>query len=338
MTALTRAYGLTLRSELPLRLERPAAEHSAIDLEIQLGAPTFRREDPPPGRILLHLQASRQFYTGTIADDAYHLRFYGTCDIVLDRGLRRATVHLVDGADPTVVEVLASGTLLAFVLALRGEAVLHASAVQLGDVALAFVGASGMGKSTMATLLCAAGARLITDDLLRLDLTASPPRCALGAAEVRLRKGAGDLAARFAEPPQRRTTGDARDALSVPPTSTEGVPLATIVVPAPVHSPEFRDVSIERLDPKAAFLLLSRFPRLLGWRDEEVLRRQFQQLGEIIDAVPVHVAGLPWGPPFSDGLAEEVARGVGILPTSVGPASSQDGGAEWPAVDSTDVK
>ena len=69
--------------------------------------------------------------------------------------------------------MLVGGTLLAFVLTMRGEAVLHASAVQVGDAALAFVGASGMGKSTMATLLCADGARLVTDDVLRLDTTSS---------------------------------------------------------------------------------------------------------------------------------------------------------------------
>ena len=160
----------------------------------------------------------------------------------------------MSGADPDLLSVLVSGTLLAFVLTMRGETVLHASAVQVGDAALAFVGASGMGKSTMATLLCADGARLVTDDVLRLDTTSAPPTCALGATELRLRKGADHLAERFANQlgsaPGLRTTGDARQALAAAPATTEDLPLAALVVPVPDHSPERRTAEITRLSPQ----------------------------------------------------------------------------------------
>ena len=172
----------------------------------------------PPGRVLLDLRGSRRYYAATAVDQGFRLRFFGTCDVDLDPSLTRATVHPMPGADPDLLSVLVSGTLLAFVLTMRGETVLHASAVQVGDAALAFVGASGMGKSTMATLLCADGARLVTDDVLRLDTTSSPPTCALGATELRLRKGADHLSERFANQPGSapalRTTGDARQALA----------------------------------------------------------------------------------------------------------------------------
>ena len=152
----------------------------------------------PPGRVLLDLRGSRRYYAATAVDQGFRLRFFGSCDVDLDPILTRATVHPMPGADPDLLSVLVSGTLLAFVLTMRGETVLHASAVQVGDAAVAFVGASGMGKSTMATLLCADGARLVTDDVLRLDTTSSPPTCALGATELRLRKGADHLSERFA--------------------------------------------------------------------------------------------------------------------------------------------
>lgn len=134
-----------------------------------------------------------------------------------------------------------SGTLLAFVLAMRGEPVLHGSAVQSGDQALAFVGASGMGKSTMATLQAADGAGLITDDLLRLDLTRTPPGCALGATESRLRKAAGELAHQIKRSPGRRATADDREALAPQRATSEGLPLAAIVIPIPDKSPDMRD-------------------------------------------------------------------------------------------------
>ena len=207
----------------------------------------------PPGRVLLDLRGSRQYYAATAVDDGFRLRFFGSCDVDLDPSLTRATVRPMPGADPDLLSVLVSGTLLAFVLTMRGETVLHASAVQVGDAALAFVGASGMGKSTMATLLCADGARLVTDDVLRLDTTSSPPTCALGATELRLRKGADHLAERFANQsgsaPGLRTTGDARQALAAGPATTEDLPLAALVVPLPDHSPERRTAEITRLSP-----------------------------------------------------------------------------------------
>lgn len=312
MTCLTRLYGLDISSELPLHQQRQSPEDAVRDLSIIWGESVPHSDEPPPGRLLLDLQADQQYYTATERDDGYLLRFYNTCDVRLDKELTQASVHLFPDADPDIAAVLAGGTVLAFVLAMRRQMVLHASAVQLGDGALAFVGGSGMGKSTMATLLCAGGGRLITDDLLRLDLSGDAPTCSLGATELRLRKSASELAARFGSAPGRRITGDDRDALAATPSTTEALPLRAIVVPAPDHAGERVEPEIKRMDPMTAFLLLSRFPRLLGWEDEETLRVQFQQLGEIIDKVPVFVAHLPWGPPFPESVADDVRAAVGL--------------------------
>jgi hypothetical protein len=321
MTDLVRVYGLTVRSEVPLHLRRPVAVGTPVDLEIALGAPVAHTEAQsvamPPGRVLLDLRGSRRYYAATAVDGGFRLRFFGSCDVDLDGSLTRATVHPMPGADPGLLSVLVGGTLLAFVLTMRGEAVLHASAVQVGDAALAFVGASGMGKSTMATLLCADGARLVTDDVLRLDLTSSPPTCALGATELRLRKGADHLSERFANQsgiaPGLRTTGDARQALAAVPATTEDLPLAALVVPVPDHSPERRTAEIMPLSPTEAMVLLAQFPRLLGWQDASIRRASFHQLAEVIDRVPVHAALLPWGPPFPDDIAPRVLRATGLM-------------------------
>jgi hypothetical protein len=308
MSDLTRVYGLTVRSEVPLHLHRPAAPGTPADLEIVLGTPVAPTEATPPGRVLLDLRGSRHFYTATEDDLAFRLRFFGCCDVVLDRDLTRATVHPMSGADPDVLPVLLSGNLLAFVLAMAGEAVLHASAVQVGGAALGFIGASGMGKSTMATLLCASGARLITDDVLRLDLARATPTCALGATELRLRKGADHLAGRFGSAPGMRTTGN--------------LPLAALVVPVPDHSRERRTAEITRLSAKEAMVLLAQFPRLLGWEDAGVSRRAFHQLADVVDRVPVHAAVLPWGPPFPVDIASQVLDAVGLLADERGQVGS----------------
>lgn len=312
MTLVTRLYGLTVRSVLPLHQERPARRGSNVDLDITLGQPIPATDVIPEGRILLLLRSQDQLYVAVETPDDYLLRFFGTCDVSISTDLTAATIRPVKGADPAILSVLAGGTLLAFVLTMLGTTVLHGSAVQIGGCALAFVGASGMGKSTMATLQAADGARLITDDLLRVDLTNNPPTCSLGATELRLRKAAGDLAARFDHAPRRRTTGDERDALRPPDEADEGLPLKAIVVPFPDKDSPDQNPQIERLDGMTAFLMLSRFPRLLGWESQEVLGRQFQQLGDLVDKVPVYAARLPWGPPFRGDLAAIVRAAVDL--------------------------
>jgi hypothetical protein len=53
--------------------------------------------------------------------------------------------------------------------ALRGRELFHASAVAIGGAAIAFVGLSGAGKSSVAAHLVARGATLVTDDVLALE-------------------------------------------------------------------------------------------------------------------------------------------------------------------------
>src|SRR5262249_52962005 len=72
------------------------------------------------------------------------------------------------------------------VLHLRGTTCLHASAVLLDGKLLAFSGASGAGKSTIAAALAARGCQLVSDDVLPLRVT---PTCLLagpGLPELRL--------------------------------------------------------------------------------------------------------------------------------------------------------
>jgi hypothetical protein len=64
---------------------------------------------------------------------------------------------------------------LPLVAALRGLHVIHASAVSMGDGAIAFAGPSGAGKSTLATELARAGHPMLAEDVLALRLDAGTP-------------------------------------------------------------------------------------------------------------------------------------------------------------------
>ena len=68
--------------------------------------------------------------------------------------------------------------------ALQGLEILHASAVVLDGRALGFVAASGTGKTSLAVNLAAAGAELLTDDVLALDVSTARPTAYAGARLV----------------------------------------------------------------------------------------------------------------------------------------------------------
>ena len=53
-------------------------------------------------------------------------------------------------------------------LSQRGTIALHASAVVMGEAAVAFLGKTGLGKSSLTASLCNRGCRLLTDDCLAL--------------------------------------------------------------------------------------------------------------------------------------------------------------------------
>jgi len=72
-------------------------------------------------------------------------------------------------------------------LALHGSGILslHASAVAIGNEGVAFMAPKFHGKSTLATAMVKAGARLITDDVLPV-LISEPPICMPGVPGLRL--------------------------------------------------------------------------------------------------------------------------------------------------------
>jgi hypothetical protein len=61
------------------------------------------------------------------------------------------------------------GPIMATIMHLRGNLVLHGSALEVGDGAVMFLGDKGAGKSTMAGAMTRAGHMLISDDVLAVD-------------------------------------------------------------------------------------------------------------------------------------------------------------------------
>ncbi|MGH3755458.1 MAG: hypothetical protein ACRDRP_22735 [Pseudonocardiaceae bacterium] len=225
--------------------------------------------------------------------------FEATIDLSTGVGTYLRDQRIPDGLLP----ILLPGTLLAAYFLIRGELVLHASAVHLDELggAVAFVGSSGRGKSTLATLLCAAGGRLVTDDVLRVDLFDHATRCRRGTTAARLRRGAWPLLDHHAIP--ATATADGRRLAAVP-TYPDDTTLSCVVLPTPDR--ESTVVQLRRLAPVEATMTITRHPRVLGWADPTVIARQFTLTTELVRRVPLFEARVPWGPPFPSDLATQL--------------------------------
>jgi hypothetical protein len=86
---------------------------------------------------------------------------------LVQRG-RHILIHPLAGARDESVRLYLYGAAMSAVLLQRGLMPLHASAVVIAGCGVAFVGASGQGKSTLAASLTARGCAFLSDDKITL--------------------------------------------------------------------------------------------------------------------------------------------------------------------------
>lgn len=104
---------------------------------------------------------------------------------------REIVASIEEGADVGEARAAILGGILATLLRQRGLLVLHACAVAKDGEAVAFVGDSGWGKSTLAEYFCQNGYRLINDDVVALDLSGDRIQVVPGYPQIKLREEAG---------------------------------------------------------------------------------------------------------------------------------------------------
>lgn len=305
MTDTYLLHGLRVRSEVPL--DAAHVEAGEADIQVHVGDRRDVPREPPPGKVIAALEIPGASSSITFADDRYLLRVNGLCDFEIDAALATITVHLDPGTGEEGARLLIGGV-LASLMSLRGLTVIHASAVEAEEGAVAFVGNSGMGKTTVAALCCAAGAKLVSDDALRVGADEAGAWCYRGTAELRLRQPAASLAQIIGSEAVRSTL-DLRTATRPAPTAAPRLGLAAVVAPVCDHQSDVLEVT--RLRGPEAAMELVRYPRSLGWRDPAPLRRDFDVLARVAKAVPVYRAVLPWGPPFQPDLGARLLAEIG---------------------------
>lgn len=308
-------HGLRVRSELPLAAavvggDDPDRDELDLDVDLRLGPAAAVPGTRPPGpRLMAALRAGDGYQFVAVEDDGVTtLRVPAVCDFVIGRERGRVECRPDPAADLGVVAILVTGLLVGYLLIADGHCVLHASAVEVDGAAVAFVGRSGIGKSTVATLCCAAGARLVSDDVLRLETSAGVV-CVGGTTHIRLRSHATWALDGFGIQPATSPTADGRLAAMPPMATTSLVPLAAIALLRP--SRDASALAVRALSGGEAFLRVMAHPRVGGWADEAVNRRLFAAVARVVDQVDVVEVEIPWEPGLaaaSSGALVDLAR------------------------------
>ena len=296
--------GLVIECDIALAGIRQALATAEPDVVVTDGGLRRVPQEIPEGELLQTASPrGRTLYsTVRIRDGRFLLRVHERAEFEISADTRLVRAFADPAGGQELLALLTSGSLVATVLALRGETVLHASAVAVEERAVAFVAHSGVGKSTLAALACTRGACFITDDLLRVQLD-NGPYCLLGPTENRLRRDVTELAPGF-EPNRSRTSVDGRFVWQPLPCAVGRSPLAAVVLPQPV--PADHNLQLSLIPPGSAVFELTRRPRTIGWIDERVRAQTFVNLSRLAATVPVYRALVPWGPPFEPAVIDEL--------------------------------
>ena len=122
--------------------------------------PSFHQWTLPDGTLWV------QFYRTT---SGYVLRFPDLAEFEISADGQTICCWPSAEISDSTIQHLYLNQVLPLALSQQGQLVFHASAVEIGDVAVAFMGASGRGKSTLATSFATNGFRFLTDDGLILE-------------------------------------------------------------------------------------------------------------------------------------------------------------------------
>ncbi|MGI9615899.1 MAG: hypothetical protein ACR2QO_23500 [Acidimicrobiales bacterium] len=172
------AYGIAIDSDIPLGLDEV---RRAPDVTIrELAAPVEWNDV-----IWAEDDAERSWIGGRLGDDLI-LHFDDWADLVVAADGTSIGWHSFEGRSPTIVHLLLDHA-LPNLLMRRGLLVLHASCL-VGPTghAIAILGESGWGKSTLAAGLLERDYRFLSDDCAVIDTSDGRPRIAAGYPGLRL--------------------------------------------------------------------------------------------------------------------------------------------------------
>ena len=171
-SVLHRAAGLTISADRPLPGFMPAAGERREDLRIHLEKrPRWHAAPTLPRYAADALDSTGQpIVTVSRSNDGFHFLYADGTRAWISAAGTDVWCTWPEAASLADTCTYLCGPILGLVLRLRGALSFHASAVQAGAGAIAFVGRHDAGKSTLAAAMASAGCPVVTDDVLHVRL------------------------------------------------------------------------------------------------------------------------------------------------------------------------
>jgi hypothetical protein len=277
-------YGVTIASEIPLALTESREKGlftialrqvpAATVQEAILGASLTTKED--------------WFDFALLADGSSYVQWRGVGEFLVSRDGRDIACAPAPGAHEESFQVYLLGQAFSFALVKAGCEPLHATVVERNGEALALVGESGQGKSTLAASFLATGMRLLTDDLMLLSPGEPPLFAYPGPPRIKLLPDAAEriIGPEASKVPMNPETD--KHVFPVPASSQCCEPARLRGIYILEHGETSQGgIRIETLAGREAFMSLvgHTFNRYLA--DPERLRRQLVEMTRVLNAVPV---------------------------------------------------
>lgn len=234
------------------------------------------------------------------------IRFTGVADFLVD----------ATSEDTTCIPALCSGDtwrgiyeqqVQPLLLSLRGEQVFHGAAIAVGDVAIAFLGPSGRGKSTLTAALARRGHAFLGDDCLHLDLSGPKVLVHPQADYVRLWEdsvqhlGEGEAAYVPGSPKPRLVASDQL------PHCTRPLPLARVYL---LGEGGATTPAIEAISPAQQLMGWTANAFVLDIKNPDVLRRNLTAAARLVRDIPMQRLDYPRSYELLDTVVDTVLADV----------------------------
>lgn len=289
-------YGLRVRSDIKLTLDDVPVEGSA-DVELLAGS----REQLVDIASQVELDQTTWIHHHELTDGRSFIRYDGLFEFVVTPLGNQILYRFLNDVSLESFQTYVLGRVFSFALVKLGYEPLHAATVVVDGRAVAFLGASTFGKSSLAACFIAAGYPLLTDDTLRLEerdgqyvAFPGPPRLRLLPKIGRLYLGS--VANGVVMNPREKDAKSPKLVFQLSPSQSFATvaPLAAIYVVTPPRKVyRKQQIQIRSLSPLQALMNVVRFTHNEELTNSDRLSRQLQAAQRLIAAVPIRSLAYP---------------------------------------------
>lgn len=160
------SYGLCIESSWPLPLPK-ITECNSASIELIEAPAAFFLEAVRD--FTDKIDGSRWFYHFRLADGSDYILWTGMFEFIVSTDGKQIWGHALPAGSLERLQTYLLGQAISFSLVKQGTEPLHSTAIIMNGEAVAFLGNSGYGKSTLGAAFLQAGFMLLTDDLLVID-------------------------------------------------------------------------------------------------------------------------------------------------------------------------